>query len=30
MRNVRALFVAYLLIIGVGLAYFIALGVLQQ
>jgi hypothetical protein len=30
MRNVRAMFVAYLLVIAVGLAYFIALGVLHQ
>jgi hypothetical protein len=30
MRNVRAMFVAYLVIIAVGLGYFITLGVLQQ
>jgi hypothetical protein len=30
MRNVRAMFVAYLVIIAVGLGYFIALGVLHQ
>jgi hypothetical protein len=29
-RNVRALFVAYLVLIAVGLAYFITLGVLHQ
>jgi hypothetical protein len=30
MRNVRAMFVAYLVLIAVGLAYFISLGVLHQ
>jgi hypothetical protein len=30
MRNVRAMFVAYLVVIAVGLGYFIALGVLHQ
>jgi hypothetical protein len=30
MRHVRALFVAYLVLICVGLAYFITLGVLHQ
>jgi hypothetical protein len=30
MRNVRAMFVAYLVIIAVGLGYFITLGVLHQ
>lgn len=30
MRHVRALFVAYLVLIAVGLAYFITLGVLHQ
>ena len=30
MRNVRVLFVAYLLVIVVGLAYFITLGALHQ
>jgi hypothetical protein len=29
-RNVRVLFVAYLVLIAVGLAYFITLGVLHQ
>jgi hypothetical protein len=29
-RHVRALFVAYLVLIAVGLAYFITLGVLRQ
>jgi hypothetical protein len=29
-RNVRVLFVAYLVVIAVGLAYFITLGVLHQ
>ena len=30
MRNVRVMFVAYLVLIAVGLAYFITLGVLHQ
>ena len=30
MRHVRVLFVAYLVVIAVGLAYFITLGVLHQ
>jgi hypothetical protein len=30
MRNVHVLFVAYLTLIAVGLAYFITLGVLHQ
>ena len=30
MRNVRVLFIAYLVVIAVGLAYFITLGVLHQ
>ena len=30
MRNVRVMFVAYLVIIAVGLGYFITLGVLHQ
>ena len=30
MRNVRAMFVAYLVIIAVGLSYFITLGVLHR
>ena len=30
MRKVRVLFVAYLVLIAVGLAYFITLGVLHQ
>jgi hypothetical protein len=30
MRNVRVMFVAYLVIIGVGLGYFITLGVLHR
>jgi hypothetical protein len=30
MRNVRAMFVAYLVLIAVGLGYFITLGVFHQ
>jgi hypothetical protein len=30
MRNVRAMFVAYLVLIAVGLGYFISLGVLHR
>ena len=30
MRNVRAMFVAYLVLIAVGLGYFITLGVLHR
>jgi hypothetical protein len=30
LRNVRAVFVAYLVMIAVGLGYFIALGVLHR